>query len=156
MERIYITEKGYKSVEVELQNFLTKDRPSIIKAIAEARAHGDIKENAEYHSAKEKQALIEARISELKSVIARAEIVNISQLSGPIKFGATVKLEDDDTGEISKYQIVSEIEASIENGRLSLKTALARSLIGKDIGDSVEVKAPVGERYFTVLNVEYK
>ena len=156
MERIFITQSGYDSADAELGDLLTRERPAIIKAIAEARSHGDLKENAEYHSAKEKQGMIEARISQLKSIIARAEIVEIDKLSGAVKFGATVTIEDDDTEEVNTYQIVSEYEADTRKGSISVKTVLARALMGREVGDSVEVQTPVGERSYTVLEIRYR
>lgn len=155
MEQIYITRQGYDAVEDDLNRLLTMERPMIIRAIAEARSHGDLKENAEYHSAKEKQSMIETRISQLKSVIARAEIVDVAKLSGSIKFGATVTIEDEDTDEVMTYQIVSEYEADTSKGRISIKTALARALIGKNKGESVDVVTPAGERSFHVQDVRF-
>lgn len=155
MDRIFITKNGVKDVEEDLKKLLSVDRPQIIKAIADARALGDLSENAEYHSAKERQGLIEARISQLKNILSRAEIIDVTQLNGPIKFGATVTLEDEESGQVITYQIVGEPEADLENGKLNVRTALGRALIGKDEGDSIIVKAPKGERYYTVLKVIY-
>lgn len=155
MDRIFITKSGVTDVEDDLKKLVSIDRPQIIKAIADARALGDLSENAEYHSAKEKQGLIEARISYLKNILSRAEIIDVTQLNGSIKFGATVSLEDEESGEEVTYQIVGEPEANLEKGKLNVRTALGRALIGKDEGDSVTVKAPNGERYYTVLKVSY-
>lgn len=129
------------------------ERPAIIQAIAEARALGDLSENAEYHSAKEKQSFIEGRIKELEGVLSLAEVIDPSKLSGTIKFGATVELVDEDTDEEKKYQIVGEYEADLENGKLNIKSPLARALIGKDEGDSVEVRTPGGDRSYEILSV---
>ena len=132
------------------------ERPAIIKAIAEAREHGDLSENAEYHSAREKQSFIEGRIKELEGVLGLAEVIDPTKLSGAIKFGATVTLVDEDTDEEKTWQIVGEHEASIENGLLNIKSPIARALIGKDEGDSVEVHTPGGDRSYEVLKIEYR
>jgi transcription elongation factor GreA len=131
------------------------ERPAIIQAISEAREHGDLSENAEYHSAKEKQSFIEGRIKELEGVLSLADVIDTGRLSGPIKFGATVRLVDEDAGEERTYQIVGEQEADIENGRLNMRSPLARALIGKEPGDSVEVRTPGGEKSYEVLSVSY-
>ena len=150
-----MTSSGYNDLDVELKKLRSSERPAIIKAIAEAREHGDLSENAEYHSAREKQSFIEGRIKELESVIGLAEIIDISKLSGPIKFGATVKLVDEDTELECTYKFVGEFEADLEKNLLNIKSPLARALIGKDIGDSVDVKTPGGIRSYEVLEVEY-
>ena len=150
-----MTSSGYNDLDVELKKLRSSERPAIIKAIAEAREHGDLSENAEYHSAREKQSFIEGRIKELESVIGLAEIIDISKLSGPIKFGATVKLVDEDTELEFTYKFVGEFEADLEKNLLNIKSPLARALIGKDIGDSVDVKTPGGIRSYEVLEVEY-
>jgi len=155
MEKIPLTRAGYEKLDAELKHLKSVERPEIIAAIAEARAHGDLSENAEYHSAKEKQSFIEGRIKELESVISLAEVIDTSRLSGPIKFGATVRLVDEDTDEERTYQIVGEYEADIERGRLNVRSPLARSLIGKTVGDSVEVRTPGGEKSYEVLAVSY-
>ena len=155
MEKIPLTRAGYDKLDAELRHLKSVERPEIIAAIAEARAHGDLSENAEYHSAKEKQSFIEGRIKELEGVISLAEVIDTSKLSGPIKFGATVRLVDEDTEEERTYQIVGEYEADIENGRLNVRSPLARSLIGKTAGDSVEVRTPGGEKSYEVLEVSY-
>ena len=131
------------------------ERPTIIKAIAEAREHGDLSENAEYHSAREKQSFIEGRIKELESSLGLAEVINPSTLSGSIKFGATVILLDEETEKETTFQIVGKTEANIENGLLNFQSPLARALIGKEIGDSVEVKTPGGTRGYEILDVKY-
>ena len=155
MEKIPLTRAGFEKLEAELRHFKSVERPAIIQAIAEARAHGDLSENAEYHSAKEKQSFIEGRIKELEGVISLADVIDPTKLSGSIKFGATVELVDEDTDEQKTYQIVGEYEADIENGRLNIKSPLARALIGKDEGDSIEVRTPGGDRGYEILKVSY-
>ncbi len=155
MEKIPLTRAGFEKLEAELRHFKSVERPAIIRAIAEARAHGDLSENAEYHSAKEKQSFIEGRIKELESVISLADVIDPTKLSGSVKFGATVELVDEDTDEEKTYQIVGEYEADIENGRLNVKSPLARALIGKDEGDSIEVRTPGGDRGYEILKVSY-
>lgn len=155
MEKIPLTRNGQTALNAELKRLKSKDRPEIIQAIAEARAHGDLSENAEYHSAKEKQSFIEGRIKEIEGILARADVIDTSKLSGPIKFGATVKIVDEDTDEEKTYQIVGEPEADLENGKLNMKSPLARSLIGKEEGDSVEVRTPGGEKSYEILSVSY-
>ena len=150
-----MTSSGYNDLDMELKKLRSSERPTIIKAIAEAREHGDLSENAEYHSAREKQSFIEGRIKELESVIGLAEIIDISKLSGAIKFGATVKLIDEDTELEVTYKFVGEFEADLEKNLLNIKSPLARALIGKDIGDSVDVKTPGGTRSYEVLAVGY-
>lgn len=155
MDKIPLTRAGYDKLDAELKQLRSVERPAIIAAIAEARAHGDLSENAEYHSAKEKQAFIEGRIKELEGVIGLAEIIDTARLSGSVKFGATVRLVDEDTDEEKTYQIVGEYEADIEQGRLNIKSPLARALIGRDVGDSVEVRTPGGERGYEVVAIDY-
>ncbi|MFQ6547531.1 transcription elongation factor GreA [Aestuariibius sp. 2305UL40-4] len=155
MEKIPLTKTGYDTVNAELKRLKSQERPAIIRAIAEAREHGDLSENAEYHSAKEKQGFIEGRIKELEAVISRADVIDPSKLSGTIKFGATVKLVDEDTDEEKTYQIVGEQEADIDAGRLNIKSPLARALIGKEEGDSVEVRTPGGEKAYEILEISY-
>jgi transcription elongation factor GreA len=155
MEKIPLTRAGFDKIDAELKHLKTVERPTIIQAIAEARALGDLSENAEYHSAKEKQSFIEGRIKELEGVISLADIIDTSKLSGSIKFGATVELVDEDTDEEKTYLIVGEYEADIENGKLNIKSPLARALIGKDEGDSVEVRTPGGQRSYEVLKVTF-
>ncbi|GGX53575.1 transcription elongation factor GreA [Tateyamaria omphalii] len=155
MEKIPMTRAGATALETELKHLKTEERPAIIKAIAEAREHGDLSENAEYHSAKEKQSFIEGRIKELESVISLAEVIDPTKLSGAIKFGATVTLVDEDTDEEKTYQIVGEYEANIEKGLLNIKSPIARALIGKEEGDSVEVRTPGGEKSYEVLKIVY-
>ncbi len=156
MEKVPMTASGHNRIEAELKELKSVERPAIIRAIAEAREHGDLSENAEYHSAREKQSFIEGRVLELESLIARADIIDPSTLTGnKIKFGAKVKIVDEDTDEEKTYQIVGEVEANIEAGLLNLNSPLARALIGKEVGDSVEVSTPGGGRGYEVLSVEF-
>jgi transcription elongation factor GreA len=156
MERIPMTAWGYKSLETELDTLKNVERPSIIRAIAEARAHGDLSENAEYHAAKERQSFIEGRVIELEDLIGRADVIDVSKLSGAaVKFGATVTLADEDTNEKRKYQIVGDHEADAKRGRISISSPIARALIGKVKGDTVEVAAPGGARSYEILKVEW-
>lgn len=155
MEKIPMTRAGHIALDGELKKLKSVERPAIIKAIAEAREHGDLSENAEYHSAREKQSFIEGRIKELEGMLSLAEVIDPASLSGAIKFGATVQLVDEDTDEEKTYQIVGEYEADIENGRLNIKSPLARALIGKDEGDSVEVRTPGGDRSYEILKVSF-
>jgi len=156
MERIPMTAAGYKSLEDEINQLKNVDRHEIIKAIAEARAHGDLSENAEYHAAKEKQSFIEGRVMELEDQIGRAEVIDISKLSGStVKFGATVTLVDEDSDEKRKYQIVGDVESDVKRGKISLSSPIARALIGKGKGDTVEVSTPGGTRSYEVLKVEF-
>jgi transcription elongation factor GreA len=151
-----MTAAGYKSLEDEVNHLKNVERHEIIKAIAEARAHGDLSENAEYHAAKERQGFIEGRVLELEDMIGRAEVIDVSKLSGTtVKFGATVTMEDEDTGEKKKYQIVGDVESDAKHGRISLSSPIARALIGKGKGDTVEVAAPGGARSYEILKVEY-
>ncbi|MEC9196022.1 transcription elongation factor GreA [Donghicola tyrosinivorans] len=155
MEKIPMTRAGANALEAELKHLKSVERPEIIKAIAEAREHGDLSENAEYHSAREKQSFIEGRIKELESVISLADIIDPTKLSGAIKFGATVTVVDEDTDEEKKWQIVGEYEADIEKGLLNVKSPIARALIGKEEGDSVEVRTPGGQKSYEVLTIDY-
>lgn len=156
MERIPMTQAGFVRLEEELKTLRTVERPEIIKAIAEAREHGDLSENAEYHAARERQSFAEGRISELEAIISKAQVIDVAGLSGAIKFGATVDLVDEDTDEEKTYQIVGEAEADLERGLLNMKSPLARALIGKEEGDSVEVVTPRGEKSFEILAVRYE
>ncbi|MEM9248969.1 MAG: transcription elongation factor GreA [Pseudomonadota bacterium] len=155
MDKIPITRAGASALESELKTLKSVERPAIIRAIAEAREHGDLSENAEYHSAREKQSFIEGRIKELEGLLSLAEVIDPAKLSGPIKFGATVRIVDEDTDEEKTYQIVGEPEADLEKGLLNVKSPIARALIGKEEGDSVEVKTPGGEKSYEVLSVTY-
>ena len=156
MNKIPMTKEGYLKLQEELRKLTSEDRPNIIAAIAEARGHGDLSENAEYQYAKEQQSLIEGRISDLESSISRAEVIDIKEMSGDeIKFGATVEIEDDDTRNKQKYQIVGEYESDIENKKLSIISPLARGLIGKSQGDNVEINSPKGTKSYTIISVKY-
>lgn len=157
MERVPMTIEGFKKLEAELHRLKAEERPRIIAAIAEARAHGDLSENAEYHSAKEAQGLNEAKVMELEDKLSRAEVIDTSKLSGDtIKFGATVTLEDEDSGEKVKYKIVGDLEANVKEGKISISSPIARALIGKSKGESAEVTTPRGTRSYEVLKIEWK
>lgn len=156
MEKVPMTPSGHTALVAELKKRQSKDRPAIVQAIAEARAHGDLSENAEYHSAKESQSLNEGRITELESIIGRAEIIDPAKMSGDtVKFGATVKLVDEDTDEEKTYQIVGDQEADIALGKISISSPISRALISKSEGDSVDVAAPGGARGYEILEVKY-
>ncbi len=155
MQKIPITPKGFKAMDAELKILKSEERPAVISAIAEAREHGDLSENAEYHAAREQQSHIEGRIKELEGLIGLADVIDVTKLSGSIKFGATVKLVDEDTDEEKTYQIVGEPEADIERNLLNIKSPIARALIGKEEGDSVEVKTPGGLKSYEVLSVKF-
>jgi transcription elongation factor GreA len=157
MEKIPMTAQGFAALEAEIKHLKQVERPAIIKAISEARAHGDLSENAEYHSAKERQSFIEGRVMELEDKVSRAQVIDVSKLSGKtVKFGATVSVVDEDTEQKSKFQIVGDIEADFAKGRISLSSPLARALIGKSVGDTVEVNTPSGGRTYEITKVEYK
>ncbi len=156
MDKIPMTPGGHKALSEEYRRRTAEDRPAIIEAIAEARAHGDLSENAEYHAAKEQQSLNEGRIKELESLLALAEIVDVTKLSGStVKFGATVTLVDEDTEKETSYQIVGDAEADLTKRRISISSPIARALIGKEGGDSVEVAAPGGARNYEILDVKF-
>ena len=155
MEKIPMTRAGFTALEAELKTLKSEERPAIIKAIAEAREHGDLSENAEYHSAREKQSFIEGRIKEIEGVISLAEVIDPSKLSGSVKFGARVTVVDEDTDEEKTWQIVGEHEANIEKGLLIVRSPIARALIGKDEGDTVEVRTPGGEKSYEILRIDY-
>ncbi|KNG94090.1 transcription elongation factor GreA [Pseudaestuariivita atlantica] len=155
MDKIPMTRAGATALEAELKHLKSTERPAIIQAIAEARELGDLKENAEYHSAREKQGFIEGRIKELEGVLGLAEVIDPAGLSGSIKFGATVTVVDEDTDEEKTWQIVGEHEADIEAGLLNVKSPIARALIGKEEGDSVEVRTPGGDKAYEVLKIAY-
>ena len=151
-----MTSGGYVRLEEELKRLKSDERPAVIAAIAEAREHGDLSENAEYHAARERQSFIEGRMLELEDKLARAEIIDISQQSGTtVKFGARVKLVDEETDEEVIYQVVGSEEAEIQRGLLSISAPLGRALIGREAGDSVEVSTPRGTRYFEILEVAF-
>jgi transcription elongation factor GreA len=157
MNKIPMTAEGFERLEEELKQLKSIERPAIIRAIAEAREHGDISENAEYHAARERQSFIEGRVLELEDKISRAEVIDVSKLSGKvIKFGATVTLIDEDTEEKSAYQIVGEDEADIKSKRLAITAPLARALVGKTVGDTVEVTTPGGSKSYEVSKVQFK
>ena len=156
MNKIPMTANGYDNLQKELKKLLNEDRPNIIEAIAEARSHGDLSENAEYQYAKEQQSLIEGKIVDLESAVSRAEVIDVKSLEGDdIKFGATVEIEDDDTGETATYQIVGEYESDIKNNKLSVNSPLARGLINKSIDDVVEINSPKGQKSYTIKSVKY-
>ncbi|MCB1425485.1 MAG: transcription elongation factor GreA [Zhengella sp.] len=156
MNKVPMTQRGFDTLKEELRWRQQEERPRIIDAIAEARAHGDLSENAEYHAAKEAQSLNEGRVSELEDLVARAEVIDVSKLSGSkIKFGATVLLVDEDTEEEKSYQIVGDQEADVKQGRISISSPIARALIGKEAGDAIEVNAPGGARGYEILEVKY-
>lgn len=156
MQKIPMTADGFRRLEDELRTLKTVERPAVIRAIAEARAHGDLSENAEYHAAKEQQSHNEGRIAEIEDKLSRAEVIDVSKLSGDVvKFGATVKLLDEDTEEEKTYQIVGDVEADVKKGRVSISSPIARALIGKAVGDTVEVAAPGGARSFEIVGVGY-
>ncbi len=157
MKKIPMTRAGLEKIQAELDHLKSVERPAIIESIQEARAHGDLSENAEYHAAREKQGYIEARIKDLEAKTGMADVVDVSKLSGDeVKFGATVTLMDEDTEEKIVYQIVGEEESNIKAKLISIQSPLARALIGKSVGDSTEVKTPGGTRYYEVLKVEFK
>lgn len=152
-----MTLDGYDRLESELKRLKTVERPEVIKAIATAREHGDLSENAEYHAARERQAFIEGRVNELEEKIRGAEVIDVSKLKGKdVKFGATVRLADEDTDEKNTYQIVGEHEANIEDGLLSITSPLARALINKKVSDSVEVTTPSGTKSYEIITVKFK
>ena len=156
MEKVPMTDRGYQKLDEEIKFLKGPERQRIIKAIAEAREHGDLSENAEYHAAKEQQSHNEGRILELEDMLNRAEIIDISSLSGDnVKFGATVSLVDEDTDEEMTYQIVGDYEANVEEGRISISSPIARGLIGKEVGDSVEVRTPGGSKFYEILDVKF-
>jgi transcription elongation factor GreA len=156
MDKVPMTAAGYAALDEELRHRQQTERPRIIQAIAEARAHGDLSENAEYHAAKEAQSLNEGRIAEIEDKLSRAEVIDVSKLSGStIKFGATVTVVDEDTEEEKRYQIVGEPEADVKKGRVSIASPIARALIGKTVGDTVEVKTPGGGKSYEILKVAF-
>ena len=155
MEKIPLTLQGHETLNEELKLLKSRERPQVIKAIAEAREHGDLSENAEYHAAREKQSFIEGRIKELEGIISLAEVIDPKKLSGSVKFSATVTIVDEDTEEESTYQIVGEPEADIEKNKLNVRSPLARALIGKETGDSIEVKSPGGTRNYEIISIYY-
>lgn len=158
MAKIPLTVRGAEHLREELKRLKSEDRPRVIKAIAEARAHGDLSENAEYHAAREQQSFIEGRIKDIEAKLADAEVIDVGKISanGKVVFGATVLLTDEDSGEESTYQIVGEDEADIKRGRISVNSPMARALIGKQQGDVAVVKTPAGERQLEIIQVRYE
>lgn len=157
MEKIPMTTGGYERLVEELKDLKAVERPQVIRAIAEAREHGDLSENAEYHAARERQGFIEGRVAELEDKLSRAEVIDISSLKGSVvRFGATVRIIDEDTDEKTTYQIVGADEADIDSGLLSVISPLARALIGKKKGDAAEVSTPGGHRFYEIVSVRYK
>ena len=157
MDKMPMTREGLRNLEDELKRLRTEERPSVIKAIAEAREHGDLSENAEYHAARERQSYIEGRLAELEDVISRSDVIDTSKLTGDVVyFGATVLVVDEDTDEESTYQIVGAHEADAEAGKLSVTSPLARALIGKKLGDLVEVETPRGHKAYKICKVRFK
>jgi transcription elongation factor GreA len=155
-DKVPMTASGFARLEEELRYLKSTARPEVIRAIAEAREHGDLSENAEYHAARERQSFIEGRVAELEDKIARAEVIDVASLNGnTVKFGATVTLVDEDTDAKTAYQLVGEMEADVKEGRLSITAPLARALIGKEVGDSVEVMTPAGSKAYEILKVQY-
>jgi transcription elongation factor GreA len=157
MEKVPMTAAGFIRLQEELKHLKTVERPTVIKAIAEAREHGDLSENAEYHAARERQSFIEGRVLELEDKISRAEVIDVSKLSGDaVKFGATVTVADEDTDEEMRFQIVGQDESDIKAGLLSVSSPLARALIGKQVGDMVEVTTPGGSKSYEIVGVEFR
>lgn len=157
MQKVPITTAGIAQLETELKQLKTVDRPNVIEAIAEARSHGDLSENAEYSAARERQSFIEGRILELEDKLSRADVIDPAKMAGDvIKFGATVRVVDEDTDKEQTFQIVGEYEANIDRGLLALTAPLPRALIGKSAGDSVEVQTPKGSKAYEILEVTYK
>jgi len=157
MDKVPMTKAGFLRLQEELRFLKTVERPAVIKAIAEAREHGDLSENAEYHAARERQSFIEGRVLELEDKISRADVIDVTRLSGDVvKFGATVTVADEDTDEETTYQIVGQDESDIKNGMLSISSPLARALIGKSVGDNVEVTTPSGSKSYEVVAVAYR
>ena len=157
MERVPMTVEGFKYLETELHRLRSEERPRIIQQISEARAHGDLSENAEYHAAKEAQGMNEARVSDLEDKLNRADVIDTTKLSGDkVKIGATVSLEDEDSGDKVKYRIVGELEASVKDGKISIGSPIARALIGKTKGETAEVATPKGPRSYEILKIDWK
>ena len=155
-QRLPITKQGLTQMEEELKQLKSVARPEVIRAIAQAREHGDLSENAEYHAARERQSFIEGRLAELEDKIARSEVIDVATLSGKtVKFGATVTIVDEDTDEELTYQLVGEVEADVKAGRLAINSPLARALIGKSVGDSVDVMTPKGDKMYEILKVKF-
>jgi len=157
MDKVPMTAEGHAALDAELKRLKTVERPSVIQAISEARQHGDLSENAEYHAAKERQSFIEGRLAELEDKLARAQVIDVSRLGGEtIKFGATVTVLDEDSGDKANYKIVGEDEADVRAGKISISSPIARALIGKEVGDVVEVTAPGGAKSYEILKIKWK
>ena len=157
MDKVPMTAEGFTALEIEIKNLKSVERPRIIKLIAEARAHGDLSENAEYHAAKDLQGLTEARLADLEDKLSRADIIDVSKLKGgKVMFGATVTLVDEDTDEKVKYRIVGEVEANVKQGKISITSPIARALLGKSKKDVVEVSTPGGGKSYEIVRVEFK
>ncbi|MBX9574659.1 MAG: transcription elongation factor GreA [Caulobacteraceae bacterium] len=157
MEKVPMTAEGYRVLDDQLKQLKSVERPSVIAAISEARAHGDLSENAEYHAAKERQGWIEGQIAEIEDKISRAQVIDVSKLSGDVvRFGATVTVVDEDTEEEATYQIVGEHEADVKKGKISVASPIARAMISKAVGDVVEVNTPGGVKAYEILKVEWK
>jgi transcription elongation factor GreA len=156
MEKVPMTVGGYKTLDDDLKRLKSIERPSVIAAISEARSHGDLSENAEYHAAKERQGWIEGQIADIEDKLSRAQVIDVSKLSGShVKFGATVTVVDEDTEEEGRYQVVGDHEADVKAGRISLSSPLSRAIIGKEVGDVVEVVTPGGVKAYEILKVEW-
>jgi transcription elongation factor GreA len=156
MEKVPMTAEGYQALDDELKRLKTIERPAVIAAIGEARQHGDLSENAEYHAAKDRQGWIEGQIAEIEDRMARAQVIDVTKLSGKqVKFGATVSLVDEDTDEEARYQIVGEHEADVKSGKISISSPIARAMIGKETGDVVEVNTPGGVKAYEIVKVEW-
>jgi len=157
MERVPMTSRGYERLQDELKTLKQVERPQVIKALEEARAHGDLSENAEYHAAKERQSFIEGRVQEIEDKLSRAQVIDVSKLKGKeIKFGATVTLADEDTDEERTYQLVGSDEADINDGLMSITSPLGRALVSKEVGDTIEVETPGGSKSYEIVKVQYK
>ncbi|MBL8558436.1 MAG: transcription elongation factor GreA [Hyphomonadaceae bacterium] len=157
MDKVPMTAEGHAALDAELKRLKTVERPSVIQAISEARQHGDLSENAEYHAAKERQSFIEGRLAELEDKLARAQIIDVSRLGGDtVKFGATVTVLDEDSGDKANYKIVGEDEADVRAGKISISSPIARAMIGKEVGDVVEVAAPGGAKSYEILKIKWK
>ncbi len=156
MEKVPMTAEGYQALDEDLKRLKTLERPAVIAAISEARQHGDLSENAEYHAAKERQGWIEGQIADIEDRMARAQVIDVSKLSGSqVKFGATVSVVDEDTEDAARYQIVGEHEANVKAGKVSITSPIARAMIGKEMGDVVEVNTPGGVKAYEILKVEW-
>lgn len=157
MQKVPMTLEGHRALDDELKRLKTVERPAIIAAIEEARAHGDLSENAEYHAAKERQGFIETRVAEIEDKLSRAQIIDVAKLNGAtVKFGATVKVVDEDTDEEAEYKIVGEDEADVRSGKISISSPIARAMIGKEVGDVVEVAAPGGAKSYEILDLHWR